>query len=537
MDSDGSDEMMYDDNRDMQEEDSSGTESEEKYEKSDEILDPTALECTMTASISGVVETLGIPSGTARVLLQKFKWNNDALMDKFYESTDAENLLKAYKIESSESQGSSETGDCDICCDTSTLTGMSCGHVACNECWKTFIMEQVKEGHSEIQCMASKCELLMPDEKVMGYLEDSEPLKRMIINNYVQTNVFLKWCPGPNCENAVKSDYCNPHLVTCTCGTRYCFSCCDDFHSPINCRQMKLWVKKCSESGENATWIIQNTKDCPKCLTSIEKNGGCNYMRCTKPACGYQFCWICMNDWEVHKHAWYNCSSFDKAKETDRKEYRSNHDRYLFFYNRYRIHVESVKLEKKSGQANPVYKDQACLGEPGPTYLYWDLRIRLAHLELFGVVWGRLDSSGSEWTRLDPTGTGPVGSNWLVKKVEKLMDKMQELSIPWSEVLYLRAAVDTLSNCRRTLMYTYVFAFYLNSNNHSIMFENNQKDLEMATEQLSGFLERDMEKVDDLKALNRDVQDKCRYVEHRRKVLLDHCSEGVEQGIWDFIEE
>ncbi|PIC49584.1 hypothetical protein B9Z55_008138 [Caenorhabditis nigoni] len=472
MDSDGSDEMMYDDNRDMQEEDSSGTESEEKYEKSDEILDPTALECTMTASISGVVETLGIPSGTARVLLQKFKWNNDALMDKFYESTDAENLLKAYKIESSESQGSSETGDCDICCDTSTLTGMSCGHVACNECWKTFIMEQVKEGHSEIQCMASKCELLMPDEKVMGYLEDSEPLKRMIINNYVQTNVFLKWCPGPNCENAVKSDYCNPHLVTCTCGTRYCFSCCDDFHSPINCRQMKLWVKKCSESGENATWIIQNTKDCPKCLTSIEKNGGCNYMRCTKPACGYQFCWICMNDWEVHKHAWYNCSSFDKAKETDRKEYRSNHDRYLFFYNRYRIHVESVKLEKK-----------------------------------------------------------------LVKKVEKLMDKMQELSIPWSEVLYLRAAVDTLSNCRRTLMYTYVFAFYLNSNNHSIMFENNQKDLEMATEQLSGFLERDMEKVDDLKALNRDVQDKCRYVEHRRKVLLDHCSEGVEQGIWDFIEE
>ncbi|CAO4367881.1 unnamed protein product [Caenorhabditis nigoni] len=472
MDSDSSDEMMYDDNRDMQEEDSSGTESEEKYEKSDEILDPAALECTMNASVSGVVETLGIPSGTARVLLQKFKWNNDALMDKFYESTDAENLLKAHKIESSEFQGSSETGDCDICCDTTTLTGMSCGHVACNECWKTFIMEQVKEGHSEIQCMASKCELLMPDEKVMGYLEDSEPLKRMIINNYVQTNVFLKWCPGPNCENAVKSDYCNPHLVTCTCGTRYCFSCCDDFHSPINCRQMKLWVKKCSESGENATWIIQNTKDCPKCLTSIEKNGGCNYMRCTKPACGYQFCWICMNDWEVHKHAWYNCSSFDKAKETDRKEYRSNHDRYLFFYNRYRIHVESVKLEKK-----------------------------------------------------------------LVKKVEKLMDKMQELSIPWAEVLYLRAAVDTLSNCRRTLMYTYVFAFYLNSNNHSIMFENNQKDLEMATEQLSGFLERDMEKVDDLKALNRDVQDKCRYVEHRRKVLLDHCSEGVEQGIWDFIEE
>lgn len=42
-------------------------------------------------------------------------------------------------------------------------------------------------------------------------------------------------------------------------------------------------------------------------------------------------------------------------------------------------------------------------------------------------------------------------------------------------------------------MYTYAFAFYLEKDNQSMIFEDNQKDLEMATEQLSEFLERDME--------------------------------------------
>lgn len=32
------------------------------------------------------------------------------------------------------------------------------------------------------------------------------------------------------------------------------------------------------------------------------------------------------------------------------------------------------------------------------------------------------------------------------------------------------------------------------------------------------------------------VQDKYRYVEHRRKILLDHCAEGAEQDIWVFNE-
>lgn len=56
-------------------------------------------------------------------------------------------------------------------------------------------------------------------------------------------------------------------------------------------------------------------------------------------------------------------------------------------------------------------------------------------------------------------------------------------------------------------MYTYAFAYYLQKNNHTLIFEDNQRDLEMATEILSEYLERDItsSSISDMKIF---VQDK-----------------------------
>jgi len=48
---------------------------------------------------------------------------------------------------------------------------------------------------------------------------------------------------------------------------------------------------------------------------------------------------------------------------------------------------------------------------------------------------------------------------------------MQQHNMSWIEVQFLKKAVDVLCQCRQTLMYTYVFAFYLHRNNQSIIFE------------------------------------------------------------------
>ena len=51
------------------------------------------------------------------------------------------------------------------------------------------------------------------------------------------------------------------------------------------------------------------------------------------------------------------------------------------------------------------------------------------------------------------------------------MEEMQLHNMSWIEVQFLKKAVDVLCQCRQTLMYTYVFAFYLRKNNQSIIFE------------------------------------------------------------------
>ena len=64
--------------------------------------------------------------------------------------------------------------------------------------------------------------------------------------------------------------------VTCQCGRQLCFGCgyADD-HRPVLCRVVKQWEKKCADDSETANWLNANTKECTKCNSTIEKNGGC----------------------------------------------------------------------------------------------------------------------------------------------------------------------------------------------------------------------------------------------------------------------
>jgi hypothetical protein len=49
-----------------------------------------------------------------------------------------------------------------------------------------------------------------------------------------------------------------------------------------------IWKKQCARDSKNLGWIVDNTRDCPKCKAPVEKNGGCNSVRCH---CGHEFCW------------------------------------------------------------------------------------------------------------------------------------------------------------------------------------------------------------------------------------------------------
>jgi len=99
---------------------------------------------------------------------------------------------------------------------------------------------------------------------------------------------------------------------------------------------VKRWNEKTVSEGNDAAWILANTKACPKCSNPIEKNGGCMHMTCQKPGgCGHEFCWICMKDWNSHT----NCNQFPEAAAV--KHARLEIQRYTHYWERFQAHEKA----------------------------------------------------------------------------------------------------------------------------------------------------------------------------------------------------
>lgn len=110
----------------------------------------------------------------------------------------------------------------------------------------------------------------------------SNRYKTLLNRTYVDDSASLRWCPAPNCEYAIHCRVTPRQLdsiiptVVCSCGHTFCFGCGEADHRPCCCPIVKRWLKKCADDSETSNWISANTKECTKCHSTIEKNGGCN---------------------------------------------------------------------------------------------------------------------------------------------------------------------------------------------------------------------------------------------------------------------
>jgi ariadne-1 len=119
----------------------------------------------------------------------------------------------------------------------------------------------------------------------------------------------------------------------------------------------------------------------------------------------------------------------------------------------------------------------------------------------------------------------------LVEQVEKRRQEM--IAMSFTEQQAIPKAFEVLQRCRRTLKFTYPFAYYLQRDNQAAVFEANQADLERATEILSGFLEGEFDVQN--KSV-RELMDTTQYCDKRREILLAHCREGYRDRYWIFLD-
>jgi ariadne-1 len=167
-----------------------------------------------------------------------------------------------------------------------------------------------------------------------------EKYSTFLARSYVETNVRVRWCPRPGCSNAVKCSSAGQMDMRCSCGYLFCFQCNREAHAPASCEELTKWIKQSTDDGETVKWIQVNTKDCPKCQTAIEKNGGCNHMTCRK--CTHEFCWLCFGDWRGHQ---CNAPAGGLAMDPNISEARKSLENYVHYYTRFTNHELSKNLE------------------------------------------------------------------------------------------------------------------------------------------------------------------------------------------------
>jgi ariadne-1 len=255
--------------------------------------------------------SLGLSTEDTATLLRYFRWNKEKLLEQYMENQ-VEVLKRAGVSSVSDlkhaivlAKDISPDFMCEICCDDDAdmeTTSVSCGHRFCRNCYTHYLFQKIREeGESRrIQCPQSDCDVIV-DEKTVALLVDPQTnskYRELLNRTFVDDNDFLRWCPAPDCEYAIEctvpstSLTCIVPTVECKCSCRFCFGCGLHDHQPCICVLVKKWLQKCEDDSETANWISAHTKECPKCHSTIEKNGGCNHMTCRK--CRYEFCWVCM---------------------------------------------------------------------------------------------------------------------------------------------------------------------------------------------------------------------------------------------------
>ena len=142
----------------------------------------------------------------------------------------------------------------------------------------------------------------------------------------VDSYKHMKWCPILNCEFIIERPIYsnqseNQSTVQCKCSHKFCFYCKNQEHIPASCEQAEAWIQKEKGDEDNMLWIKANTKKCPSCKALIEKNGGCNSVRCH--SCGVEFCWMCLRLAKDHGggsvHIFNACTNFRLQMKDDDK--------------------------------------------------------------------------------------------------------------------------------------------------------------------------------------------------------------------------
>ncbi|KAA0155086.1 hypothetical protein FNF31_06154 [Cafeteria roenbergensis] len=204
-----------------------------------------------------------------------------------------------------------ELVDCEGCYDSvppDEMHAAPCGHWACMECWRGHMTQQAESKMTLLLPPCIACHHRVPDGLVRAALASQPALlarwKRWHLEGLADDDKTARTCPASDCHFVCKYPKGIARDIICPSGHIFCFGCGEDGHNPASCSDAAKWRALLADDSMDLKWIQSNCRPCPKCGLTVEKNGGCQFMRCGAHAhagviakgygCGFTFCWVCM---------------------------------------------------------------------------------------------------------------------------------------------------------------------------------------------------------------------------------------------------
>jgi hypothetical protein len=220
---------------------------------------------------------------------------------------------------------------------------LRCGHLFCRTCYAAHLSAQLSSGKLTARCMRAGCKVAVPPLAWFELLNaaDFSRFRRLSLQAFVDRSPVSAFCANPKgCERVIFWPHViqatSTALIECQCGHRMCWGCLSAPHAPASCAQVKDF-SSASGVAADALWIARNTKPCPKCHVSIEKNEGCMHMTCS--SCRYEYCWLCLQCWSGHAN-YYECSR-------PRATTLGHTDKVAQTVERHEFHMQAVQAVKK----------------------------------------------------------------------------------------------------------------------------------------------------------------------------------------------
>ncbi|KAI1711031.1 IBR domain, a half RING-finger domain-containing protein [Ditylenchus destructor] len=451
-----------------------------------EIISRDEITTHLDEELLVIAEIINYSPPICRAMLQHFNWDKDKLLCSFADHGNMDKFFNSTKLLDPKLYPPAQPmdGECGICYETFWIelsrwvVSLNCyNHYYCQDCWAGYIKSKMSDGIVDISCVDAECNIGANGDFILKIIDnDVEMLKeynKLLLKNYILTNPRLRWCPGANCDSKIIKIENRASCVSikCTCGwDEFCFKCGNDSHEPIVCDLLKVWLDECKQSfGEEESLRWMTTNSKPCPKCESPIEKNGGCNHMTCRHCNHEFCWLCMKNW--HGHNTGSCNQF--AQEVI-NEKASKESKLQAQYHRYKHYYERYVSYEKSVQA------------------------------------------GKE----------------LYNKFAEKSDNVRNMGETTTCLAYLKKAMDTLIASRRTLMYTYTFAFYMTDTNQAKIFMDNQEHLANYTEALGEDLEKDL--TDESLERKHKVMNMSEHVSRHREVLLKHCQEGTENGDWNF---